>query len=257
MFISPNQIVEKPQRIISLVPSLTEFLFHLGLEEEVVGITKFCVHPTEWHRTKTRVGGTKQIHHEIIKGLKPGLIIANKEENTKEDIEKLALEYNVLLTDINNFDEALSGLNTIGAATYKKERAGEIIAGVSQKFSELQIPENPKTAVYLIWKDPYMSVGGDTFISSMLQKAGFENALQSQNRYPQITIEEINKISPDVVFLSSEPYPFTQKHLAEIQPQLLHSKVLLADGEMFSWYGSRMLMAADYFERLKDKSGYF
>ena len=240
----------KDLKAISLVPSITETLYSLGLNEEVVGITKFCVHPQDWFRTKERIGGTKNIHIQKIRELQPDLIIANKEENVKEQVEELANDFEVLLTDVNNFEEALQMLRAVGNAVSKGFEADQLIAGIERKFSKIN-PAEQKTAAYLIWENPYMTVGGDTFIHEMMKKAGFENIFADTNRYPETQINELKELKPEYLLLSSEPYPFKQKHSDELQQQLPGTKVILVDGEMFSWYGSRMLLAADYFRRLR------
>lgn len=240
----------KDLKAISLVPSITETLYSLGLNEEVVGTTKFCVHPQDWFRTKERIGGTKNIHIQKIRELQPDLIIANKEENVKEQVEELAKDFEVLLTDVNNFEEALQMLRAVGNAVSKGFEADQLIAGIERKFSKIN-PAEQKTAAYLIWENPYMTVGGDTFIHEMMKKAGFENIFADTNRYPETQINELKELKPEYLLLSSEPYPFKQKHSDELQQQLPGTKVILVDGEMFSWYGSRMLLAADYFRRLR------
>ncbi|OJU28748.1 MAG: cobalamin-binding protein [Sphingobacteriales bacterium 41-5] len=240
----------KDLKAISLVPSITETLYSLGLNEEVVGITKFCVHPQDWFRTKERVGGTKNIHIQKIRELQPDLIIANKEENVKEQVEELAKDFEVLLTDVNNFEEALQMTRSVGNAVSKGFEADQLTAGIERKFSKIN-PAEQKTAAYLIWQNPYMTVGGDTFIHEMMKKAGFENIFADTNRYPETQINELKELKPEYLLLSSEPYPFKQKHIDELQQQLPGTKVILVDGEMFSWYGSRMLLAADYFRRLR------
>lgn len=244
---------QHPQRIISVVPSQTELLYHLGLGQEVIGITKFCIHPDEWYRTKTRVGGTKQLKPDIIKKLRPDLIIASKEENVKEQIEELMSGEKgipVWISDVNNQEDAYEMIGQIGLITGKSQRAKEITAQIKENFSLLSIHLSPLTCCYLIWKDPYMTVGGDTFIHSMLQAAGFDNIFKNRTRYPEVTIEAIAATNPALVFLSSEPYPFKQKHIAELQVHLPATKVVLVDGEFFSWYGSRLIAAAGYFEKL-------
>lgn len=237
-------------RIVSLVPSITELLYHLGLQQETVGITKFCVHPEEWHHSKQRVGGTKNIHIETIKVLRPTLIIASKEENVKEQVEELERFCQVLLTDVGDFEDALQMIRTIGALTGKIQSASSIISQIKNEFDDLGKHES-FTAAYLIWKEPWMAVGGDTFIHAMMQKAGFKNVTGGQFRYPEITIEQLQAIQPQYIFLSSEPYPFKEQHVTILQEQFPFSKVVLVDGEMFSWYGSRMLQAAPYFKALR------
>ena len=243
-----------PKRIISLVPSQTELLHYLGLEQETIGITKFCVHPNAWYTSKTRVGGTKNIKKEIIDKLNPDLIIANKEENVKEQIEELAAQYPVWLTDVNNFEDALQMIEDIGALTGKLTEAKRLTATIKISFLELEEPQTsnlkPQTA-YLIWRNPYMSVGGDTFINSMLNKCGLTNIFAQESRYPELTIAQLQTANCKLLLLSSEPYPFAQKHIDELKEQLPGTKIMLVDGEIFSWYGSRLLYAADYFNKLR------
>lgn len=247
------QILMMPQRIISLVPSQTELLYDLGLDQEVVGITKFCIHPEAWFRTKTRVGGTKQVKMDIIHQLKPDLVIANKEENVKEQVEEIAKHYPVMVTDVNSLDDSLEMITDIGEVTGKKIQASNIKTQIKSSFSGLPTPDSKLKAIYLIWKSPYMTVGGDTFINAMLEAAGFENSCKAEKRYPEITIEQIRDHHPDLLLLSSEPYPFKQKHIDELAAMLPDTKILLVDGEMFSWYGSRLLQTPGYFEILRHK----
>ena len=241
-------------RIISLVPSQTELLFDLGLEEKVVGITKFCIHPKKWFETKTRVGGTKQLNMETIHSLKPDLIIANKEENVKEQIEELAKDYDVWVTDINNLNDATQMIQDIGEMTRTEEKAYEIEKEILQKFADLsrkEVQTNRPKATYFIWKDPYMVAAGDTFIHEMFPYCGIENAFAKESRYPEITLKSLKARKCSLILLSSEPYPFKEKHQKEIEALLPGIPVLLVDGEMFSWYGSRLSLAAAYFEKLK------
>lgn len=242
-----------PQRIISLVPSQTELLFDLGLENEVIGITKFCVHPEEWFRNKTRVGGTKQLNLEIIRQLRPDLIIANKEENVKEQIDELEKDFPVWISDVSNLDDAFVMIKQVGLITNKEHQANKIINQIKENFSRLQTPNSRLRTAYLIWQDPYMTVGGDTFIHAMMKKAGFENIFSDKKRYPEITIEELQTAGCQLIFLSSEPFPFKEKHRGELQKKLPGTKVFLVDGEMFSWYGSRLQFAPAYFQHLYDQ----
>jgi ABC-type Fe3+-hydroxamate transport system substrate-binding protein len=241
-----------PRRIISLVPSQTEFLYDLGLEEEVVGITKFCVHPEKWFRSKTRVGGTKQYDFEKIAALQPDLIIGNKEENEREQILELQKIYPVWMSDITDLSSAREMMLGIGALTGKQERAAEIIATIDERFRKLKVriaEQSEKRVVYLIWKSPFMAAGPGTFIDHLLLQLRLQNVLTTA-RYPETTLTELAALNPELVLLSSEPYPFGEKHIGEIQAALPSSRVLLVDGEMFSWYGSRLLNAPDYFLEL-------
>lgn len=239
-----------PKRIVSVVPSQTELLYDLGLEDEVVGITKFCVHPEAWFRSKTRIGGTKQLHIDKIQQLKPDLIIANKEENTQEQIEELAKEFPVWLSDIQNIPQALQMIQVVGQLTGKEHKAAEIVDHVVGGFNSLQRATISKRVAYFIWYKPWMSVGKDTFISNMIQTIGWQNVMGDKLRYPEVTLEELKAYDPEMVLLSSEPFPFKEKHIDEIKAVLPDADVRLVDGEMFSWYGSRMLKAVAYMNTL-------
>ena len=245
-----NDLKYLPQRIVSLVPSQTELLHYLGLETETIGITKFCVHPQSWFKTKERVGGTKTVNLDKIKKLKPDLIIANKEENVREQIEELAADYPVWLTDVNNLADALQMIKDIGILTGKTETATALINSISIGFKAMPKTEESVETAYLIWRKPYMTVGGDTFINDMLLQCGFENIFTSQKRYPAITIAQLQTVNCQLLLLSSEPYPFKQKHIDELSSQLPNTKIILADGEFFSWYGSRLQKAPQYFMQL-------
>ena len=243
-----------PKRIISLVPSQTELLHYFNLEEETIGITKFCVHPNAWHQTKTKIGGTKTIHIKKIKELQPDLIIANKEENVQAQIEELAQDYPVWLTDVNNLDDALKMITDIGELTNKVKEAGLLVKEINIGFDNLshkpQTTNHKQKTAYLIWQKPYMTVGGDTFINDMLLKCGFQNIFADKSRYPVVTIDDLQIANCQLLLLSSEPYPFKQKHIDELQVQLPGTKIILANGEFFSWYGSRLLQAPSYFKQL-------
>lgn len=238
-----------PQRIVSLVPSQTELLNDLGLNTSVVGITKFCIHPSTWRNHKVIVGGTKNFQLDVIEKLKPDLILGNKEENSKEKIESLCERYPVWMSDIFNLDDALVMIKAI-ATINEKSKEGEVIAQkIAKNFSELK-KLAMKSVLYLIWREPWMTVGKNTFIDAMLESIGLRNIVKDQ-RYPAITLEEMKQLSPQYVFLSSEPYPFKDIHQRELKKTLPESKIILVDGEMFSWYGSRLIKAPDYFRTLK------
>lgn len=243
-----------PQRIISVVPSQTELLFDLGLDTEVAGITKFCVHPVDKVQNRTRVGGTKTLHLDQIHALRPDLILANKEENTREQIEELQRQYPVYVTDINTLPDALAMIRAIGGLVGREHEAEamaqQISSGLSSPFPH---SSPPLSVAYFIWRNPYMVAASNTFIDAMLGAAGFRNAFTSQTRYPEITADDLRAAHPDLIFLSSEPYPFAEKHRAELNAICPSAQVLVVDGEVFSWYGSRLLRAGDYFRHLNSK----
>lgn len=239
-----------PRRIVSLVPSQTELLHALGLEEAVVGITKFCVHPEAWFRTKTRVGGTKQLHLNRIEALRPDLIIGNKEENDRSQVEALAEKFPVWMSDIQTLEDALQMMVQVGTLVSREAAAREWAAAIERAFALLAKPEKVVRAAYFIWQQPYMVAAASTFIDDMLQRAGFENVFGALNRYPEVTLEDLRKACPEVILLSSEPYPFKDQHLEVFQRVCPLAVVQLVDGELFSWYGSRLLLAASYFRDL-------
>lgn len=240
-----------PQRIISLVPSQTELLYDLGLGERVVGITKFCVHPEEWFRSKPRVGGTKKVDIEKVRALKPDLIIGNKEENERADIVALEKEFPVWMSDVRDLRSAYQMIVRIGELTDTVDRAKALVDTVAAGFLGLHPLDPPLTAAYFIWRDPLMVAGGDTFISGMMGRCGLLNAFGDRTeRYAEITPAELAAVDPDVILLSSEPFPFSEKQIAGFSMICPGTPVRLVDGESFSWYGSRLLQAPQYFNRL-------
>ena len=228
-------------RIISTVPSITELLHDLNLEDEVVGITKFCVHPEKWFRNKPRIGGTKTLNIEGIKKLQPDLIIANKEENTKEQIELLSDNFKVLLTDIKTSDDALEMIRQIGIETNRIEQAKYLRTQLADIYDNISYQPKGIRCAYLIWNQPMMTVGNDTYIHHMINKMGMVNVFSDKTRYPETNLNQIIELDTDVLLLSSEPFPFKQKHINEFKTALDNTKCLLVNGEIFSWYGSRLL----------------
>jgi ABC-type Fe3+-hydroxamate transport system substrate-binding protein len=245
------------RRIISIVPSQTELLFDIGLSEEVIGITKFCIHPYSWFESKTRVGGTKKLNLELIESLKPDLIIANKEENSKEEIEWLQSKFSVYTSDILNLKHAYKMMRDIGYLTNRDLEVTKIIDNIeNERLIYTDSEKSQGNALYLIWKNPYMTVRDDTFISHMMGLAGWENALDDEfeSRYPVLEIADMIAFNPQYVFLSTEPYPFQEKDIHELQVSLPNTKIVLVDGEMFSWYGSRLKKSFEYFANLRNTS---
>ena len=237
-------------KIVSLVPSLTELLFDLGLEKKIKGITKFCKYPKNKINNVEKIGGTKNINIEKIKKINPDLIIANKEENTQNQIEELAKYYNVYLTDINTFSNALSEIKNIGKLTNTEQIAKDIIDKINKNFSKVTNLLNNKTFAFFIWNNPLMIAGNDTFISDILKKIGGKNVYDFKtDRYPQTTILEIEKLNPDYIFLSTEPYKFTEVH-KKLFNNLVTTKKIIVNGEYFIWYGSRLIKSPDYFINL-------
>lgn len=238
-----------PKRIISLVPSQSELLWDLGLREELVGITKFCIHPQEMFKSVNRVGGTKTLNIDKIRALNPDLIIGNKEENEQVQILELQKEFTVWMSDIYNLDDSLNMIEKIGALVNRVEEARMIKNNIQSSFYQLN--KSNKSAVYFIWREPYMAAGKGTFIGDILYRLGLQNKIDDDNaRYPELSLEEIKILNPELILLSSEPYPFKQVHLNELQALLPHTKIVLVDGELFSWYGSRLQKSVAYFNDL-------
>ena len=243
-----------PKRIISLVPSQTELLFELGLDQEIIGLTKFCIHPIEKFAERTKIGGTKKLNIQLIKDLDPDLIIGNKEENEQLQIEELMEDYPVWMSDIYTLEDAKKTINQIGDLVNREPEAAYLNHLITAGFNDLQTLAvqngiNKKVA-YLIWKKPYMLAGSNTFIDNILALNGLSNVIKD-NRYPEIELNELAQLKPDLIFLSSEPYPFKEEHLEEIRAIIPEAKVMLVDGEMFSWYGSRLVKAVHYLFQLQ------
>lgn len=247
-----------PKRIVSLVPSQTELLYDLGLEDNIVGITKFCIHPTHFKTTKALVGGTKTIKFGKIKALRPEIIICNKEENTKEIVEELTQICPVWVTDILTIEDNLQMIQDFGQLFNKRTEAQKWISKIENAKLEFEafVSNKPiKKVAYFIWANPYMVAGNDTFINELLKLNHFQNIYESnEGRYPTIDLEKIyDEGDPDCILLSSEPFPFKEEHAFEIGRYTHHAKTIFVDGEMFSWYGSRLLKAFDYFRLLHSK----
>ena len=246
-----NQVsyTHPPERIISLVPSQSELLADLGLERQVVGITKYCVHPSHWLRTKTIIGGTKNFQFDVIDDLKPDLIIGNKEENYAEGITRLKQKYPVWVSDIITLPDVYSMISSLGQITGTETKANVIKDQIAERLRSVQ-KKSTNSVLYLIWRKPWMAAGSGTFIDSMLKMLNLKNVLENVQRYPQLSTEQIADLRANLIFLSSEPYPFRERHIGELKRISPMSQIMLVDGEMFSWYGSRLIKAADYFNRL-------
>lgn len=240
-----------PKRIISIVPSQTELLYYLGLDEEITGITKFCIHPGDKFRSATKIGGTKQLDIDKIRSLNPDLIIGNKEENERSQLEELMQHYPVWISDIYKLGDALEMIEAVGKLVDREEAALALSLSIAEKFNALQITQSGLRTAYFIWRKPYMVAGKNTFIDDMLQKCGLINAFDLE-RYPEINAEQLQQAKPDVILLSSEPYPFKKKHIDELKAIVPSAKIKLVDGEIFSWYGSRLLKAPSYFADLME-----
>jgi ABC-type Fe3+-hydroxamate transport system substrate-binding protein len=235
-------------KIISLVPSITETLFDLGLtDNEVIGRTKFCIHPSENVKNIEIIGGTKNLNIDKIKSLKPDIILANKEENVKDQVESLMQDFRVEVFDTETLKDNNQLVKTLGSLFGKQEAAQIFNEKIKNVLDQFKI-KSPVKAAYLIWKNPYMTVGSDTFIHHVLAEIGFENLFKDQTRYPEIKADDL--ADADVIMLSSEPFPFKEKHIDELRTMFPEKKIMIVDGEAFSWYGTHIAKCEDYFRNL-------
>lgn len=230
------------QRIISLVPSLTELLIDLGLKDRLIGRTRFCIHPSNQVGTIPIIGGTKNPNIEKILALEPDLVISNKEENRKEDVEELVKHVEVIVTEIDSIQQGLNSIDELGKKLSIEEDAKVLIDSITKLIPDPS-DYKPVEAAYFIWREPWMSIGNDTYINDVMKHFGLNNIFGNQARYPVTTLKELSIKQPKVILLSSEPFPFKEKHALEVRAACPESKVVLVDGEWFSWYGSRMLPA--------------
>jgi iron complex transport system substrate-binding protein len=246
-----------PKRIISLVPSQTELLYDLGLEDKIVGITKFCVHPYHLKSTKKMVGGTKKVHYEKIRLLNPDIIICNKEENTKEIVDKLSEICPVWVTNILTIEDNFQMITDFGQlfnCRTEAQKWNDKLAFGLQEFKTFIKDKPLKKAAYFIWKNPFMVAGSDNYINELLKLNHFTNIYLDKGRYPEIELKKMRlEGDPDVVLLSSEPYPFKEEDAFEIGRFTHHAKTVFVDGEMFSWYGTRLLKAFSYFKQMHER----
>lgn len=243
-----------PQRIVSLVPSQTELLVDLGLKARIVGVTKFCVHPPDLRKSTTVVGGTKEVNYEKIRALNPDIIFCNKEENTPEMVRELEEICTVHVSDIVSIEDAIEIILQFGEILNVSDVSVALVKKFQEALQQFKSLDKPsRTVLYFIWRDPWMAAGKHTFINTLLELNNWKNiAPPGSSRYPEIKIEDLQVFKPDLVLLSSEPFPFKEKHRNEI---LKHYKgqTELGDGEYFSWYGSRLLPAMKYFQDLQIK----
>ena len=246
------KFLHPPLRIVSLVPSQTELLFDLGLQKQVEGVTKFCIYPPTARQTASVIGGTKNFDFAKIKAASPDLIIGNKEENYQAGIAQLEQHFPVWLSDITSLPEALDMIRRVGDLTGKLQVAEPLAADIKHSFDRLRLTATSQPlAAYFIWRKPYLVAASGTLIDDMLRRAGFRNAFADLGRYPEITPELLARVAPAHIFLSSEPYPFGEKHVAEFQVICPAAKIQVVDGELFSWYGSRLRRSAAYFQQLR------
>ncbi|WP_431030002.1 ABC transporter substrate-binding protein [Lysinibacillus sp. LZ02] len=236
-----------PKRIISLCPAITETLFHLSLQQEIVGRTKYCIFPEQQVAHVQTVGGTKQVDLATIQSLQPDLIIMEKEENTKEMVDMLENHFPVYVFQVESISEAQRMIEDAGQLVNRVEKSKELVLQIDVALKAL--PRKSGRAAYMMWRKPYMVVGATTYINDMLETVGFENPFTaSEGRYPVVDIEALKNAQLDYLFLSTEPFPFAQKHIEELALHLPNTTIQIIDGEMF-WYGAKMKEAAPYLKQ--------
>ncbi|MEP6870630.1 MAG: helical backbone metal receptor [Anaerolineaceae bacterium] len=224
-------------RIVSLVPSITELVFWLGRGDWLVGRTRFCTEPTELVRKVAIVGGTKNPRIDRIVSIGPDLVLANKEENRREDVEALrASDLKVLLTDPNSIPEAVAMIREIGLLVDAEARAEGLAAEIEAVLRDPDSPSAPRVFV-AVWWDPLMGLGRESYGHDLLERAGGINILAGKSRYPRLSLQELADLRPELILLPDEPFPFTAKHVpsfAAVAP------TRLIDGRLLWWYGPRI-----------------
>ncbi len=241
-----------PRRIISLCPSVSETLLDLGLEGFLAGRTDYCIHPQNKIESIPGVGGPKSVSIQLLQSLCPDIIIAVKEENDKKTLENLAaLNYKCFIFDVNNFSDALNMIEKIGVIFNVEDRAQTMTEGIKKGFEGIGQVLKKLNFIYMTWSSPYIAAGTGNYINSLITGLGFNNCLSKHiNRYVRLSLGELKKLSPDIVFLPSEPYNYTLYDKLKFEKIFPSARAVLVDGEMFCWYGSRMLKAAPYIKNL-------
>jgi ABC-type hemin transport system substrate-binding protein len=226
-----------PPTIVSLVPSLTELVFWLGLGEQLVGRTRFCTEPADRVGAVPIVGGTKNPHVDRIIALRPGLVIANREENRREDVEALAAAgLDVLLTDPNTVRGAVAMIRKLGERLQCTLRA-EVLAAAIEAELAVAPPTNPVRVFVAVWKEPFMGLGAESYGHDLVEQAGAVNVLRGRTRYPELTAEQLAGLRPELILLPDEPYPFTEADVAQFNA-IAPARVV--DGKLLWWYGPRI-----------------
>ncbi len=245
------ELAAAPQRIVSLVPSWTETLFAFGFEAEIVGVTRFCVEPAKAVVAVTKIGGTKNPDIKAILDLHPDLVIANAEENRREDIERLrAAGITVFTTYPRTVASAVESIRKLGNVVGRPAQAGAMARDIVKSVSEIETGLGAWAKLRFrvfcpVWKNPWIAFNGDTYAHDVLRMLGFNNIFATAGeRYPRVTLEETLELRPDFVLLPNEPYEFDAKDVEELkplQPPPLSRRIVLIDGRDLHWYGARMV----------------
>lgn len=247
-----HQVAQSSPRIVSLVPSLTELLFDLGLGSYVVGRTGFCIHPATQVAAVPKVGGTKDVNIEKIRRLAPTHLIVNIDENEKPTVDMLT-EFvpHIIVTHPITSRDNLALYDLFGSIFNVPDAATALMQAFELAYAQVQPATPPERVLYCIWRDPWMSIGPDTYISHMLALKGWQHWQFAGNpaRYPVFEWDQLPLAQIDRILLSSEPYRFTAAHCAQLQ-QTLQRPVQCVDGEMLSWYGSRAVQGLVYLQNI-------
>lgn len=246
------ELAAPPQRIVSLIPSTTELLCALGLAEALVGVTVYCVEPRDIVRGKTRVGGEKDPDLAVIRRLAPDLVVANIEENRLEDVAALrAAGVPVWVTWPRTVAEALTMIRDLGEVTGAHERARALLDTLEPLYArarERAATRRPVPVFYPIWRQPWMTIGADTYVHDLLATCGGANVFGDRTRYPTVALDEVAARAPEVILLPDEPFRFRRAHLADFEPYptvpaVRGHRIHLVDGKPFSWHGPRLAEA--------------
>lgn len=246
-------------RIVCLVPSITELLFSLGLDDKIVGRTGFCVHPRGPVRRVPKVGGTKTVDVAKIRKLGPTHLIVNVDENPRPVVDELAAFVpHVVVTHPIEPEDNLGLFRLLGGIFDRETRAEELCEAFSDELAATRTAtaDLPREKVlYVIWKSPWMTVARDTYISRMLSLVGWDTIPEhAHSRYPSVDLTPERMRDVRHVLLSTEPYSFRERHIAELRSELppqAHPVVSLIDGEMTSWYGSRAIEGLRYLREFR------
>lgn len=242
-----------PKLIVSTVPSITELLYDLGFDNEVVGVTNYCNFPKNWKKTKTIIGGTKRLNYDKIIALKPDLIIGSKEENIKPQVEKIAKEIPFFISNVESIESNNDFVLKLGKLLNTEKKAEQIVDKTTLLVENIRLNrgEHRKKVAYLIWRNPFMVAGDNTFINSVLNILGYENVfLDRKGRYPTVLINDIKEANVDEILLSSIPFPFNKLHQQELLMHLPNVKITFVDGEIFSYFGSHLSKSEEYLKGL-------
>jgi ABC-type Fe3+-hydroxamate transport system substrate-binding protein len=248
-----------PRRLVSLVPSTTETLFALGVGDRVVGVTDFCTRPDPMPGHVQRVGGTKTPDLAAIRALAPDLVLANREENRREDVAALAAWTTVEVAYPRTVPEAVADIRRLGSLVGAEARAAELATDIEGRAEAVRRAARPHRFAYLVWRRPWMAAGQDTFVDALLALGGGRNVLRpAEGRYPVVDLADLGARRPDVVLLPDEPYPFEPRHVDEVAaamgPAYL-ARCRLVSGDNYCWHGVRLLAGlADYADWLRERA---